>query len=886
MSTPPSQPPKANTSSKVLLEILTWSVDQPVWQRDAVRRIVLGLSLEEVDYGELLTICKRQQGLLSSSVKAIKPEPLSAKHFPADVAGCGPVVLTKLADLKHVNKLPEGRSLAFGPTGLSVIYGDNGAGKSSFAKVLKRACRARNRGDAIRPNVFLQPPPTTPAEASFSYVVGTGAEKMAAWVDDGSSDVPELGQVSFFDSSCANIHVTKNNDIAYLPFGLDVLETLGGVVCKRVKKDLERERDELQREPAFLRHANAKGEHSVAKVLSGLTATSATKALRKLGTLSDQERERLAEIPSLAKDPRVAAKGIRQRTRRAESLKSVSAEAQRLLTKEEVTAYRHAINECRTTKEAARIAAEEAFSGEPLSGIGSDTWTKLWDAARRFSEAEAYPDESFPATGDGKLCVLCEQPLSANATGRLRRFEEFVKNEAKRKAEAAAAALAEKTRSLKALRLRNRDLREGLEALSVLNGEAAVEARKWLTMLRLHRRTLLRVAEACKGEGTLTPFEDPVPNSWTATLEESDAHATALESSAEDEGLKALRNEHVELTARDWLGGVMGEVLQRVRNLRRLVRLERCLADVRTNAITAKSKSLAESYITDQIRNAFANEMKRMDLRGINVELVQERGQAGQTLFRVRLVGASNANVGEVLSEGELRAIGLAAFLSELSTCGEKSTIVFDDPVTSLDHRWRAEFARRVVEEAASRQVIVFTHDLVFLHDLVDQCAKQQVALTESLLFKGTDGVGMLSDELPWRRQNLNTMFQTIEQEAVAAKRLYDAQDYEAYEAAAAKWYDRLRAVCERVVERHYLNETILRYNDYIKVGNLRAAAALDKEHCDRLHVVFQHCSTVIEGHDPSPGRNPSAPSPQRLFDDLKEVKALVDEVRESQKNL
>src|SRR5690606_28367334 len=69
----------------------------------------------------------------------------------------------------------------------------------------------------------------------------------------------------------------------------------------------------------------------------------------------------------------------------------------------------------------------------------------------------------------------------------------------------------------------------------------------------------------------------------------------------------------------------------------------------------------------------------------------------------------------DILSEGEHRCISLATFLSELSIAEHKSTIIFDDPVSSLDHRWRNKIAKRIVEESLQRQVIVFTHDITFL---------------------------------------------------------------------------------------------------------------------------------------------------------------------------
>ncbi len=60
----------------------------------------------------------------------------------------------------------------------------------------------------------------------------------------------------------------------------------------------------------------------------------------------------------------------------------------------------------------------------------------------------------------------------------------------------------------------------------------------------------------------------------------------------------------------------------------------------------------------------------------------------------------------------------LAYFFAELHQSGSSSGIVFGDPVSSLDHYHRTAVAKRIVEESAVRQVIVFTHDAVFFGEL------------------------------------------------------------------------------------------------------------------------------------------------------------------------
>lgn len=64
----------------------------------------------------------------------------------------------------------------------------------------------------------------------------------------------------------------------------------------------------------------------------------------------------------------------------------------------------------------------------------------------------------------------------------------------------------------------------------------------------------------------------------------------------------------------------------------------------------------------------------------------------------------------------------LAFYFAELHQAGSTSGIVFDVPVSSLDHGHRTAVVRRLIEESATQQVIVFTHDAVFFGELLTLC--------------------------------------------------------------------------------------------------------------------------------------------------------------------
>ena len=67
---------------------------------------------------------------------------------PQRLAG-NPISITGLRDLVGVNALASGQGLTFAASGLNIVYGDNGTGKSGLVRVLKSACRSRDDKTSI-----------------------------------------------------------------------------------------------------------------------------------------------------------------------------------------------------------------------------------------------------------------------------------------------------------------------------------------------------------------------------------------------------------------------------------------------------------------------------------------------------------------------------------------------------------------------------------------------------------------------------------------------------------------------------------------------------------------------------------------------------------------
>ena len=182
-----------------------------------------------------------------------------------------------------------------------------------------------------------------------------------------------------------------------------------------------------------------------------------------------------------------------------------------------------------------------------------------------------------------------------------------------------------------------------------------------------------------------------------------------------------------ELRARKVLAQHEGIVLDEIERKRKYAAYELCLRETRTNAITKKSTLITRKVVTEELRESFRRELSSLAFRHIEVELEEAGGADGVLYHRLVLVRAPGVALPKVVSEGEQRCLAIASFFAKLSTADNRSTIVFDDPVSSLDYKWREGVARRLVEEAKTRQVIVFTHDVVFLLRLKELAEEEQV---------------------------------------------------------------------------------------------------------------------------------------------------------------
>jgi ABC-type multidrug transport system ATPase subunit len=872
---------KPLVAQKTVLEaILEWSSDRPAWQRDALRRIIAKGRLDDDDFKDLVQLCKVGRGAESGDLKAI---PLEKAHLPANPGQGEAITLISVADVSGANNLAPGQTLAFEPNGLTVIYGDNGAGKSGYARILKRACRARHAGK-IEENVYDAQAPKN-ASANITFGIGGATQPTERWQD---SPMPHarLSAISVFDSECASVHLKDKNEVAFRPFGLDVPDELANA-CQVVKDALLAEQKQLERarNPIFAAPP-WKVTTAIGRALAGLTADTDRKKVEAAATLSPEEAARLERLrDDLSKNP---AKAAAEQALRADNIRRVitavrAAEAGS--TDFALLSVSKGANEAQVKREAARLASEKAFGGEVVTGVGGEVWRALWESARRYSTETAYPGQAFPPTDRNAHCVLCLQPLEQEALDRMARFDQFVQQDTAVQARRTEQAAASGRATLSSVVMRTRELKAALDEIALDDAGLRRLTRRFIANARLRRHVLLRSLSARQDVVLPQIVESPL----TALTEREAAvrkYAEELRRSAGAEERKKLEAEFEELQDRSLLAGAMPIVIEEIQRLSRIKFLSSCITDTATNAITKVGNDIADTVITPKMRDRFQEEIVRLAAEKVRVEIVRSGGKYGSPQYQVRLFAKPDAKVQDVLSEGERTCVALAAFMTELATAAHLSALVFDDPVSSLDHRWRKKVAERLVAEAAQRQVIAFTHDLVFVNDLLDLATAKRLPMRMTTVSRGPAGAGQVTDGLPWKGQRVEDRIDKLEKAARAAKVLYDNNQEAEYEAAATRIYDELRASWERGLEEVAFSHVVMRHRDYINAKDLKKVSVLTDADSDAYAAGFKKCCDVIDAHDPSSGRNAVPPPPADLFQDIQALKDWTASLRDRQKKV
>ena len=131
-------------------------------------------------------------------------------------------LLVSLGPIKNLARLAPDQKMRFALNGVTLIYGDNGTGKSGYCRITKKLCRSLTTEDLLG-DVFTKGA-KLPAEVAISYLDEGESDPINEVWTDGTPPPAGLSSISVFDAKNARLYVDAENKVGFLPREIGLLE--------------------------------------------------------------------------------------------------------------------------------------------------------------------------------------------------------------------------------------------------------------------------------------------------------------------------------------------------------------------------------------------------------------------------------------------------------------------------------------------------------------------------------------------------------------------------------------------------------------------------------------------------------------------------------------
>ena len=477
-------------------------------------------------------------------------------------------------------------------------------------------------------------------------------------------------------------------------------------------------------------------------------------------------------------------------------------------------------------------------------------WRELLSAAITFN-AEAYPGESFPPKGDGARCVLCHQVLDEESAARLARFYQVASSDVEAQLTRAKSMLAAYGVKLGEVNLTF--FAEGSVARRTLDELDAELASAIAGHIAGYRGAIeaLTHAVTTRSEPALSVWgHDPVSTQVAALVEHLELENNALRLKDPKVLIDSLSMEERLLLDRKGLVGQYDAIATAVADIQWVGKANACLGAFAATqrGVTSKQKALATELVAQGFIARFTANCAALQLK-LPVQF-RFAGDAGTTDRKIEIANANATGIdpSQVLSEGEQTAAALADFLTEVELNGACLGVVFDDPVTSMDHMRKEAIAQRLADEATRRQVIVFTHDIMFTNYLAAAAAGKGVDFAGRTVWRGEAEEPGVVDSLAFpHEQYEGAAHDRAKKHLDAARALNGDKQRDGLEKACGS----LRTAYEDFIQKKLFGNVVRRWRENITF-------TLDQVYFDeciatRVHARMVMLSRYIDAHSHSP---------------------------------
>lgn len=830
--------------------------DNDDWKKMLVNLVVAkggNLSDEERQtvYERLLFSCGFLKDLKGESIELTRPT-----YTPSDKK----VVLKKLSEVTGVNKLSKDQELSFAKN-LTVIYGENGAGKTGYSRILKSLGYSFDANKAILHNIFENPEALS---AKIQYTVDD-SEKSLIWSENLNNH--DLKNLSVFNNDCVKISLVDRK-LLVSPMGFHLFDIVNQELS--FLKDLVDA--DLIKYPTDVPFIDIFNDGTPQKhFLNSASASSSKKVLGELSLWNDEYAKKLEELEKELQglNRELMQSKISSLNLEITSLNSINSEIvhlQQVINSTELSKLQKLIVEIEALEKAETGSLKEIAETNGIELYTSKKFTDFISAADEY--IKLLNVDNYPNNTDDR-CVYCNQKFNDEQSKSLiQAYSDLLNNTTK-------DTLEKKLKEYDVYIKQITSLKNNLNFLLPIFGRNEDETIKQPQELDDLNLFVSAYKELPINRDNLKVYKisfsfDKVLKLINQTKSKKEEEINLLNEQVEnviprERTLKQLIAEHIDRKA---LFDRKEQVVTIIDNFTKVKELNKCRSKLGTNTLSRKTSDAREELIADNFATTFSNELK--SLRKSNIDISLDFGTS-KGKSKVSQAMQNGFGLLEVLSEGEQKAIALSEFLTEIQLESSSSPIVFDDPVNSLDHYIIDDVAKRLIKLSVDRQVVIFTHSILLYYSLLSQ---QKIDTYKSLevnnyYIKSERAVsGIITDSeeknsLRNYKGRINALLNN------SPKDLPEGD-------IAGQCYSLLRSKIELFVEQFVLKETVGRYKKNISLDRFVSIdGQLIDKHKQELNDVYDRCCRYTPAHS-SPLEAMVEPKIEEFKQDYKIIEELI----------
>jgi recombinational DNA repair ATPase RecF len=671
-----------------------------------------------------------------SALYAGRASYIGIKPTAGGVAVVAPIVLAdfleQLSGFANFKLLCGSLNVTFNKR-VTLIFGANGSGKSSLCESLKVLATP---GQPSRPLENVRVAGVAPPTFRFKFKSDAAPQTWTPATGYG----PRQATVKYFDTTIAVQNVTNAVEpgriIVLAPFKLHVFEWAKNLTTKFREALQQNQLDNSQKLTQALqaiRSDFAKFKTSPLAVIEDTTVSTLPAQIKLGEDFKDQKLlgEKQATATNLEKA--TSEDGLKLLRAEHHELESLWTSVNTLLISTEDLWTLDPINKAKTLSE--KQTAQEVLA-TTLIPAGSTLHDLL--VLLRAASPICKMDEAT-----GHACPLCKRDLGISEVNLFKQYHALLVSELEKEIISIKAHIAKAEELATAVGQLDRKAWDKCKTIP----EEILSAAKTKSDIIVTNCDITK-EPAAEAKTAFTSLKSAATK-WATQLE---SKKTAIETAAKgrDELVKQLTTLRAEIEPLEYAQAIAGRLeelkaAQRMAEESQFWSIKLPMFTQVLKRITKKTKDAHEELVVVDFEVRLDEEYKALaekNMAAFGVKLARKGADAAVTV----LPQIGGKSLEGVMSEGEQRLHALALFFAELETCLQ-SVLVFDDPISSFDYNYIANYCarlRNIAVKFQDRQIIVLTHNWEFFVQL--QTTMNQAGLDSHLAVHVLENCAVVDD--------------------------------------------------------------------------------------------------------------------------------------------